>query len=443
MSLFLTTTGNATLIFCVKDMPLNLSPSELAQLASQDFKGKPNQIGLIYASNGALERVYFGKSDDLYALGRLPAALPAGVYELTGATTLDALAFAGNQYKFSRYKKDTSTARVLKVSQSVYDEAAVLLAGIVLARDLVNTPANDMTPAALESVSRETLLPHGAVIKVTKGEDLLTENFPLIYHVGKASSVAPRLIDVTWGRSDAPKVTIVGKGVCFDTGGLNIKPDSGMLLMKKDMGGAATALALAHMIMTLKLDVRLRLLIPAVENAIAGNAFRPSDIYPSRKGLTVEIGNTDAEGRLVLADALTLADDDAPDLLIDFATLTGAARVALGPDIPPFYTHDDGLASELQAISFKINDPVWRMPLWKAYDSSMDGKISDLSSTGSLPFAGSITAGHFLNRFVTKTKSYVHFDIFAHVPVASPGRTFGGELQAARACLALIQSKFC
>lgn len=443
MSRFLTLSGEAVPILCVNEAALTalaLSAMERAQL--HDFKGKPHQMAVLLSPFGGISKVLFGKNDDLYALGRLPALLPAGIYALDGATVLDALAFAGQQYKFSRYKKDVSEARLLKVSQAVYDEACLQLKGITLARDLVNTPANDMTPATLESVSRETLLPLGATIKVITGEDLLTENFPLIYHVGKASSVAPRLIDAVWGDERHPKLTLIGKGVCFDTGGLNIKPDSGMLLMKKDMGGAATALALAQMVIESKLKLRLRLLIPAVENAIAGNAFRPSDIYPSRKGLSVEIGNTDAEGRLVLADALSFADEENPEMLIDFATLTGAARVALGPDIPPFYTHHDSVAEQVQSLSFVVNDPVWRMPLWKAYDSSMEGKISDLSSTGSLPFAGSITAGHFLNRFVTQCKSYLHFDIYAHVPVATSGRPFGGELQAARACLAFLKTKY-
>jgi leucyl aminopeptidase len=278
-------------------------------------------------------------------------------------------------------------------------------------------------------------------VEVTVGDDLLAQNFPMIHAVGRASTDAPRLIDMRWGPEDAPKVTLVGKGVCFDTGGLDIKPSSGMLLMKKDMGGAANVLGLADMVMAAGLPVRLRVLVPAVENAIAGNAFRPGDVLKSRKGLTVEIGNTDAEGRLVLADALALADEEAPDLMIDMATLTGAARVAVGPDIAPFYTRDDALAARIAAAGAEAADPVWRMPLWAPYAEKLASKIADMNNVTTDGFAGSITAALFLQRFVEKAAAWVHFDIFAWNPAARLHAPVGGEAQAIRALERLLAER--
>jgi leucyl aminopeptidase len=274
------------------------------------------------------------------------------------------------------------------------------------------------------------------------GDDLLAQNFPLIHAVGRAAARLPRLIDMNWGDPGARKVTLVGKGVCFDSGGLDIKPDSAMLLMKKDMGGAASVLALAHMIMDRRLNVRLRVLIPAVENSISGAAFRPLDVYRSRKGLQVEVGNTDAEGRLVLADALALADEEAPDLLIDMGTLTGAARVALGPDLPPFYTDDDALAAELVRHARAENDPLWRLPLWRPYDQMLDSKVADMNNIATGGFAGSIICALFLNRFVAAAKAWLHFDIYAWVPSAKSGRPEGGECQAARALYGLLAERY-
>jgi leucyl aminopeptidase len=264
----------------------------------------------------------------------------------------------------------------------------------------------------------------------------------MIHAVGRASTRAPRLIDMVWGRTGDPKVTLVGKGVCFDTGGLNIKPGNSMALMKKDMGGAANVLGLASMIMAARLKVRLRVLIPAVENSISGNAFRPGDVLASRKGLTVEIGNTDAEGRLVLGDALALADEESPDLLVDMATLTGAARVALGPDLPPFYTDDEPLAAAIAANAEAVADPVWRMPLWSPYDTMLESRIADVNHVSDGAFAGSITAALFLRRFVDKARAWAHFDIFAWTPKARPGRPFGGEAQAIRTLHALIAERY-
>jgi leucyl aminopeptidase len=321
------------------------------------------------------------------------------------------------------------------------DEVSRIAGAVALGRDLVNTPANDLLPDGLEAAARALAERHGARVAVTAGDDLLA-GFPMIHAVGRASSVAPRLIDMVHGPEDGPKITIVGKGVCFDTGGLNIKPDASMLLMKKDMGGAAAALALADMVMGSGLPIRLRVLVPAVENAISGNAFRPGDVLPSRKGLTVEIGNTDAEGRLILADALALADEEAPELVVDFATLTGAARVALGPDLPPFMTEDDALAADLDRLSQAVNDPVWRLPLWPPYASMLDSKVADINHISGGAFAGSITAALFLRRFVTSARAHVHFDIFAWTPKAGPGRPEGGEVQAARLIYALLKERY-
>jgi leucyl aminopeptidase len=311
-----------------------------------------------------------------------------------------------------------------------------------LARDLINTPTNDMGPAELDNAVRALARQHDARVHSIVGDDLIREHFPLIHAVGRASSSPARLIDLTWGDPSAPKVTLVGKGVCFDSGGLDIKPSSGMLMMKKDMGGAASVMAAAHMIMSRGLKLRLRVLIPAVENAISGAAFRPLDVYPSRKGLSVEIGNTDAEGRLILADALALADEEAPELLVDMGTLTGAARVALGPELPAFYTQDDALAAELLRLGTVENDPFWRMPLWPPYLTMLDSKVADTNNVSTSSFAGSITCALFLSRFVSAAKAWLHFDIYAWNATAKPARPEGGECQVARALYAFLSSRY-
>jgi leucyl aminopeptidase len=385
-----------------------------------------------------------GETTDRFLPGRLTQHLPDGVYRFANEPhdgRLAALAFALGVYSFGRYRKTKARDISLDLPQHVdRDELDRIVEGVTLARDLINTPANDLGPAELENAARELAARHNATISAIVGDDLLAKNFPLIHAVGRAAAGAPRLIDMTWGEAGHPRVTLVGKGVCFDTGGLDIKPDVSMLNMKKDMGGAATALALAHMIMARRLNVRLRVLIPAVENSIAGSSFRPRDIYTSRKGITVEIGNTDAEGRLILADALALADEDKPELLADFATLTGAARVALGPEVPPFFTDDDALADALAQCSAAENDPLWRLPLWRPYEAMLESKVADTNNIGGGQ-GGAITAALFMRKFVT-VKSWLHFDVFAWTPSAKPGRPEGGECQAARALYALLAARY-
>ncbi len=415
------------------------------------FEPKAGQSLLLPGPDGALSGVLFAlegadkPEKDRFLPGRLPGLLPAGSYRFANAphdARLAALAFALGSYKFTRYRKAEANGAQLEIPAGVDGgELARIAAGVALARDLINTPANDLGPAELEEAARTLSARHGATFRATVGEDLAKENLPLIHAVGRASARAPRLIDITWGDPAAPKITLVGKGVCFDTGGLDIKPDSAMLIMKKDMGGAACVLAAAHMIMDARLKVRLRVLIPAVENAISGDAFRPLDVYRSRKGITVEIGNTDAEGRLVLADALALADEEAPELIVDMATLTGAARVALGPELPPFFTGDDALAADLARHARGEQDPVWRMPLWRPYESLLDSKVADINNVGG-SFAGAITAALFLNRFVTAAKAWAHFDVYAWTPSAKPARPDGGECQVARALYALLKERF-
>ena len=419
--------------------------------ASASFEPKPGQMLLLPGKDGGLSGVLFGleaadKPPDRFLPGRLPTLLPAGTYRFANAphdTRLAALAFALGAYKFTRYRKADAGGVTLALPEGVDGaDLSRIAEGVALARDLINTPANDMGPAELGEAARTLAARHGATARSIVGDDLLAQNFPLIHAVGRASPRAPRLIDFTWGDPAAPKITLVGKGVCFDTGGLDLKPSSGMLIMKKDMGGAACVLGAAHMIMDAKLKVRLRVLIPAVENAVSGAAFRPLDVYRSRLGLTVEIGNTDAEGRLVVADALALADEEAPDLVVDMATLTGAARVALGPELPPFYTHDDALAADLARHAHVEQDPLWRMPLWQPYDPLLDSKVADMNNVSSGAFAGSITAALFLNRFVEKAKAWAHLDVYGWTPSAKPARPEGGECQAARALYALLKERF-
>jgi leucyl aminopeptidase len=384
-------------------------------------------------------------SKDLLRPGALCGLLPAGTYRFANAphdSRLAALAFALGSYRFTRYRKAEDKPVRLELPEGV-DGADLtrIVDGVTLARDLINTPANDMGPAELEDAARALATRHGASVRSVIGDDLIAEKFPLVHAVGRAADRAPRLVDIGWGDPRHPKITLVGKGVCFDSGGLDIKPESGMLNMKKDMGGAATVLALAHMLMDRAAKVRLRVLIPAVENAISGAAFRPRDVYRSRKGLTVEIGNTDAEGRLILADALALADEDAPELIVDMATLTGAARVALGTEVVPFYADDDALAGELRRCAEAECDPLWQLPLWRPYDQMLDSKVADINNVAAGGFAGSIIAALFLRRFVTAAKAWLHFDIYAWNQTMRPGRPEGAECQVARALYHLLVAR--
>ena len=380
-------------------------------------------------------------------IGQLPASLPPGTYGLDSATphpNLAALAWGLGAYRFNTYKSGATKPAVKLVWPRGCNRERVLaeIEAIWLGRDLINTPSNDMGPDELERAARDLAHRHGAEVHVIAGDDLLVQNFPLIHAVGRASSRAPRLIDLTWGAPDAPKVTLVGKGIVFDTGGLDIKPASGMLLMKKDMGGSASALALAHMIMAAKLPVRLRALIPAAENAISANAFRPGDVIKSRAGPTVEIGNTDAEGRLVLADALSLADEETPGTLLTFSTLTGAARVALGPDLPALFTDDDALAANLLNRGQAIGDPVWRLPFWAGYERNLDSEVADMNNVSESPFSGAITAALFLRRFVLRSARFAHFDMYGWRPSPRPLGPKGGEPQCARTLFDVLSTEF-
>ncbi|MCR8825293.1 leucyl aminopeptidase family protein [Pseudosulfitobacter koreensis] len=413
------------------------------------FAGKIGQALVVPDMDGGVQMAAVGygtEADRKRARFHVAAALPrlpAGIYAFHSdldAETLEteALGWLLSSYRFDRYAEQ-SPSRVQLVAPEGIDapRIEIIAAGEALTRDLINTPASDMGPPDLEAAARELAEEFSASIDVTTGDDLLTVNFPMIHAVGRAADRAPRLIDMRWGDA-GPKLTLVGKGVCFDTGGLNLKPGASMGLMKKDMGGSAAVLGLARMIMALGLPLQLRVLIPAVENSVSSNAFRPQDILTSRKGLTVEINNTDAEGRLVLADALALADEDTPDLIVSMATLTGAARVAVGPDLAPYYVDDLQLVTALEQAAASVADPVWRMPFHTPYEPMIEPGIADLDNAPKGGFAGSITAALFLRRFVTKTPRYMHFDIYGWQPSDAPARPKGGVGQGTRALLAAL-----
>ena len=421
-----------------------LTAPHRAWAEAQGFAAELGQIVTLPGDDGAIAQVLVGhgtgkqRARGRFHLGAVAAKLPKGSYRIAsglqgGALEEAALAWLLAGYSFDRYRKPSNGIAGLVAPDGVDAARIETIANAeALTRDLINTPAADMGPQELEDAARKLADDQGATISVILGDDLIPANFPMIHAVGRASTRAPRLIDMRWGDS-GPQLTLVGKGVCFDTGGLNIKPGSSMGLMKKDMGGAATVLGLARMIMALGLKLRLRVLIPAVENSIAGNAFRPQDILTSRKGLTVEINNTDAEGRLVLADALTLSDEDKPDLVISMATLTGAARVAVGPDLSPFYTDSDDHAGALAQAAARVADPVWRMPFHQPYEAMIEPGIADLDNAPSGGMAGSITAALFLRRFVESP--YIHFDIYGWQSSAAPSRPKGGVGMGARAIL--------
>lgn len=421
-----------------------LSETERAWVEAQGWSGKQGSVLLLPDGRGGIGGALLGTGGKDWAVqsplltGVLPGALPEGDYRFASPLPdpeLAALGFLAGSYRFTRYKaaNGRKAKRLVLPEGASRDQVLALAEALYFGRDLINTPANDLGPAELESAARELATAFGAGIKVTEGSGLLSDNFPMIHAVGRASDRSPRLIDLRWGAEHAPKVTIVGKGICFDTGGLDIKPSSAMALMKKNMEGAASALSFALLVMRTKLPMRLRVLIPAAENSIAGNAFRPGDVLTSRNGMTVEIGNTDAEGRLVLADAISLADEEAPDYLITIATLTGAARVALGPDLPPLYSDDEEMAERLLAAGRAVGDPLWRMPFWPPYDKLLKSSIADVNHIAEGSFAGSIIAALFLKRFVHDAKRFAHLDIFGWVPREQPGRPQGGEPQAARA----------
>ncbi len=423
---------------------IDLPEALKAQANAQAFKASSGQMVLAAATDGAVSGVLFGLGDGTDALGvaGLAAKLPEGVYKIArdGGVSTDKIAagWADGAYRLTRYKEAKEPPRLM-----IGDNIEVLneASAIVRLRSMVDTPAEDMGPIGIEAEIRSVADDHGASVSVITGDDLLAQNYPMVHAVGRAGPEAPRLVSLSWtGKKGGPLVSIVGKGVAFDTGGLNIKTGGYMRLMKKDMGGAAHALALADLVMANKLPVELKLFIPAVENSVAGNAFRPGDILQSRAGKTVEIDNTDAEGRLILGDALTRASEDDPDLLIDFATLTGAARVAVGPDLAPFYTDDETLAADIQAGSAGSGDPVWRMPLWDPYLSMLKSPIADLVNSAGSSFAGSITAALFLKQFVN-AKSWVHLDVWAWRE-GKYGRPAGGAACGLRAMWDMLKTRY-
>ena len=419
-----------------------------------NFRAEEGAVLALPGADGRIGRVLFAQAKDSgpWDFAQLPAKLPPGTYRLErafdqGVANAAALGWALSAYTFARYRggKKNPGAAVL-VWPDAADRPAVTRAveATFLVRDLVNTPANDMGPAELALASRALARHHGARMTEIVGDALLKKGYPAIHMVGRAATPAraPRLIDFVWGRAGAPKITLVGKGVCFDSGGLDLKPSANMKLMKKDMGGAAHALGLAHMVMAAKLDVRLRVLIPAVENSVSGESMRPLDVVRTRKGLTVEIGNTDAEGRVILADALAEAASERPALIVDFATLTGAARVALGTDLPALFCNDDAVADALLAAGKATSDPLWRLPLWAPYGHQIEGKTADLTNAPESPHAGAVTAALFLERFVEASIPWIHLDLMAWNAAARPGRPEGGEAMGLRALFKLLTDRF-
>ena len=419
-------------------------------LKTLGFAGAPDRHALVPGADGKLQAVWAGvrSATDAWALAALPMALPEGHYHLAEeGLALDdaaaALSWELGAYRFDLYKPAArAPAQLHLASRAATQRALIVAAAMASTRDLVNTPAEHMGPAELAEAVRLVAKQHGATFKQTVGDKLLAAGFPAVHAVGRAAAREPRLIELNWGKPKHPRITLVGKGVCFDSGGLDIKGADGMRLMKKDMGGAANALGLAQMIMALQLPVRLQLLIPAVENAIAGNAFRPGDVFKTRAGVHIEIGNTDAEGRVILCDALAYGAESKPELLIDLATLTGAARVALGPQLPALFTRDTTLARALVDQGLALQDPLWHMPLWDAYHGSIESDIADIVNTGKGPMAGAITAALFLQDFVPAQQPWMHVDLFAWNDSARPGRPVGGEAQTVRTLLAYLEQRY-
>ncbi len=426
-----------------------LSPAQRAALEGQKFTGSAGEVGIVPDGDGWFAAGGVADPAELtsWCLARLAEALPAGTYALAkGDPGRALLGWQTAQYRFTRYREDKEPTgpRILVTRDAkAIAQAMAEAAAIALVRDLVNTPAEDMGPSELEAAAEKIAKAHKAELHVVHG-DALQRDYPMIHAVGRAASRhnAPRLIELVWGDPKSPRIAIVGKGVCFDSGGLDIKPSSGMLLMKKDMGGAAHALALARLVMDAGLDVRLHLLIPAVENAVSGNAFRPGDVLKSRQGLSVEIGNTDAEGRLILGDALTRASEEQPELIIDFATLTGAARVALGPELPALFARQDETADALLAAGRQHDDEVWRLPLYEPYAEWLKSDIADINNTNFNGFAGATVAALFLDRFVAAGIDWVHFDTWAWRQAAKPGRPKGGEALGLRAAWHMLYARY-
>ncbi len=414
------------------------------------YKGSAGKHLVVPGENGELGCVLVGLSNplSLWDTGALARALPAGDYALAGdpdATTVEsaALGWRLGAYEFDRYKTPAAPAAVLRTPEGVdAGKLAALADATILVRDLINTPANDLGPGALADAAKTLAETFGAEFAVTVGDDLLKNNYPAIHAVGRAAADAPRLIEITWGDPAHPTVALVGKGVCFDSGGLDIKPAAGMKLMKKDMGGSAHVLGIAHCVMALGLKVHLKVLIPAVENAISGNAMRPLDVVRTRAGITIEIGNTDAEGRVILADALTRAGEADPELVIDFATLTGAARVALGTELPALFCNDDGFAEDILAAGTQVSDPLWRMPLWPGYRKMIEGKVADITNSPDGGYAGAITAALFLERFAPENAGWAHIDVMAWNVSSKPGRPEGGEAMGMRAFAEMLTRKY-
>lgn len=418
---------------------------DIGCMASQQFTGILGEICLIHDREGSLSKVYLGQGTHdvaealAYAVNRLPAGCYASAAPLS---SLDQLSWSLAQYRFDRYKPHTPAPRVLAISEQSWPNLKAEADAIFLVRDLINTPTNDMGPKEMADVLSSLAQTHDAVFEECVGDDLLTHDYPAIHAVGRASVTPPRLLSLSWGDESHPKVTLIGKGVCFDSGGLDLKSSSNMRLMKKDMGGAAQVIGLASLLMERQVPIRLQILIPAVENAVGSRAYRPGDILTMRNGLTVEIDNTDAEGRLVVADALVKACEAHPDLIIDFTTLTGAARVAVGTEISAMFTNSDTLAQALSESADKTNDPVWRMPLFKAYESMLDSSVADLTNSPASSYAGAITAALFLQRFITNNTPWVHFDVMAWNVKSKPGKPEGGEAMGLRAVAAYLIERF-
>jgi leucyl aminopeptidase len=426
-----------------------LTAAQRSWLDENRFDATPGSVCLIADANGKLARVIVGvdRREPLSALAALPLSLPQGEYALATEgvpldTQLAALGWALGAYQFTRYRKAKRAPAALAVDAKTFAALEPLIDATCLVRDLVNTPTEDMGPKQLADAVKQAGKTHKAKVREWVGDELLEDNFPTIHAVGRASHRPPRLIELTWGKTTDPKLVVVGKGVCFDTGGLDLKPSDGMRWMKKDMGGAAHAIALAGLVMEAKLPVRLTLLIPAVENSVSGNALRPGDVVMTRAGHTVEIDNTDAEGRLVLCDALAYGAEQKPDLIIDFATLTGAARVALGPDLPALFANDDAVADAALSCSRAVADPVWRLPLWRPYRKMLDSYLADFANSGASRHAGAITAALYMERFVPEGMPWVHLDTYAWNDGDRPGRPRGGEAMGLRAMFAVLQKRY-